>query len=165
MTLTLENQNAIRNILGNIETPFDTNQVYTCRVGSCQKIAFVSDSGINAKGKRENLVKLEISVVRVGIKYANLKQNIGKEIGALPYGEMVDKYYIKSNDKLQLRVYKATLPNAKTKVYYLLNGELKTKEWLVENNYFQDSYLRQAQNEKLCFNIKVENIIKFGKGE
>ena len=52
MTITLENQNTINNIL-HIETPFNVNQIYTCRKGACQKIAYVSDSGINAKGKKE----------------------------------------------------------------------------------------------------------------
>lgn len=163
MTITLENQNTINNIL-NIETPFNVNQIYTCRKGACQKIAYVSDSGINAKGKKENLIKLNISVVRVGVKYANLKVNEGKQLtGELPYGEWRDNGYIINHKDIEyLRVYNATLPNAKTKTYYLLNGEIKTKEWCRENNYL----LSESDREKpSCYNIKVENIIQFGKGE
>lgn len=165
MTITLENKNKINEILGMVETPFDTNQVLNVRKGSCQKIAFVSESGINAKGKKENLIKLEIAIIRVGIAYENLKVNQNEEFQSqehkLPYGEWdIPRYYIKHNDKLQLRVYNSTLPNHKTKVYYLLNGEIKTKEWCRENNYL----LSESNREKpICYNIKVENIIKFGR--
>ena len=79
MELTRENKMKIREIT-RIEEEFNINKVYTCQKGSFQKIIYVSDNGINAKGKKENLIKLSIGVVRVGITYANLKANQGLEL-------------------------------------------------------------------------------------
>jgi len=162
MELTRENEMKIRE-LTRIEEEFDINKVYTCQKGSFQKIIYVSDNGINAKGKKENLIKLSIGVVRVGITYANLKANQGLELTGELKGKTWkrDKYLLETTKGNELlRVYTCNLPNVKTKTYYLLNGEIKTKEWLRENEYL----LKEQENPlpKKCFDININNILAFG---
>ena len=162
MEITRENEIKIRE-LTNIETPFDINKVYGCQKGSCQKITYVSDSGFSAKAKNEKLVKLSVGVVRVGIAYKNLKENQDLENIQDVKGEWINQFLIRSNGIDRLRVYPNKLPNIKTKTYYILNGEIKTKEWIIENGYLQASYVNRANQPKKCFDIKLENILAFGK--
>lgn len=104
-------------------------------------------------------------VFRLGVAYANLKENIEKETGPLLYGHYVEgfpNYIIEHNGKFYLRITVSKNPNHKTKSTYTINGTETTKEFLQENKIISSS---NSNNDLLVFNVNIEDITRIGTYE
>ena len=102
-------------------------------------------------------------VFRLGVAYANLKENIEKETGSLLYGHYVEgfpNYIIEHNGKFYLRI--TVSKNHKTKSVYTINGTETTKEYLQENKVISSS---NSSNDLLVFNVNIEDITRIGTYE
>lgn len=111
--------------------------------------------------------KVTSGVVRLGIDYSHLAENVGKPTGHLKSGywktrnlviENVDKNEMVS---LKLRVYPTKNKKHKSKTKWYFDGVEVTKEWLIDNHYMKEPTPRTEP--LICFDIKVENIIQLGK--
>lgn len=118
---------------------------------------------------KDRIRKITIGVVRIGIDYSHLKENDGKETGALPYGKWNKKNVVIENvDKndvvsYNVRLYPSNSKNHKNEKYWLLDDQLVSAEWLIENGYAKENQLFKKQyGPFLCFNVKLENLISLG---
>ena len=97
-------------------------------------------------------------LVRMGIDFANMKVNEGRQVGELPWGEWeVFPYVIKHKGNYYLRVYNAFVDNAKTYSTYELNGVEISKEKALE-------IVGEEKKSKPsdCYTIKFDNIVSIG---
>ena len=134
-------------------------KLQTIKKGAFVKMQWKSNPKPYAKYKEYSIEKYSKGVVRLGIKYANLKDKKGKNIQPMLYGEYVenfDNYIIEYKRKYYLRVYVSK--KHKTLIQYLLNGIETTKEYLVNNGIIPN----YEKGDLLCFNVSIENIISLG---
>ena len=134
-------------------------KLQTIKKGVFVKMQWKSNPKPYAKYKEHSIEKYSKGVVRLGIKYANLKDKKGKNIQPMLYGEYIenfDNYIIEYKGKYYLRVYVSK--KHKTLIQYLLNGIETTKEYLVNNGIIPN----YEKGDLLCFNVAIENIISLG---
>lgn len=128
----------------------------TKRKGTYTHIEFETNKILPQKHNSLVLTKKCSGCYRLGISYANLKENKNKQTGPMLYGSFIEdfnNYIIEYNGKYYLRVYTT---HHKTKVQYFLDGVEYTKEKLLEMGILKESKPTQ------CFNISLENIINIG---
>lgn len=110
--------------------------------------------------------KVTESVVRLGLEYSHLSENVGKETKGLPYGQWEptkEKYVISHKGKRYLRLYTSKCSKHKVKVTWYLDDMVVTKEWLFENGYLTESQYKHQSVKDNCFIVELENIISVGK--
>lgn len=131
--------------------------------GTNCSIEYESEPSATRKAFNGRVKKHTKMVCRIGVTYANMKANEGKETGPMLWGEFKDNdnVLIEYKDNLYLRVTKSSLPNAKPKTIYLLDGEEVTKEALIEMGALGE---RKPSEPPLVMNIKLENIINIKCG-
>jgi hypothetical protein len=102
-------------------------------------------------------------VIKLGIKYANLKENKEKITGPLLWGKFSENFenYIIEHTKdgktrYYLRVYVSK--KHKTLVQWFIDGVETTKEYLVNEGIIAD----YERKDLSCFDIAIENIISLG---
>lgn len=109
--------------------------------------------------KTYSLVKISKGVVRMGIAYSNLKANKEKDTQGLPYGQFeINNVLIEHNGKYQVRLYPSKCKNHRTHTTYYYNGIEKTKQELIDMGVIKV----KPYQERLCFNVKLENLIALG---
>lgn len=114
----------------------------------------------SVKTKGENVVeKISSGVVRLGIKYSNLKSNKDIVTKELPYGTYaIQDYLIEHNGNYQVRLYPSVCKNHRVFVEYLLNGKPTTKQELIAMGLVDN----KPSKARTCFNVKLENLISLG---
>lgn len=103
--------------------------------------------------------KITDMVIRLGVDYANMKVNEGRQTGSLPWGHWVEGlegYVIEHKGNYYLRV--ASSYSNTTKSVYLLNGKEVGKE--VVEGLIPTSKLKTSESD--VYNIKFGNIIQLG---
>ena len=118
------------------------------------------------KDFRGRVAKETIGNFRIGVNYANMTINKGKETGNLPYGYFEysnEILYSPSSDTYQLRLTQTMNEKLIPQVKWYLDGVETTKEALIEMNAL-GSKQRQTKpfnpKEDPVFNVKLENIIE-----
>lgn len=135
------------------------------------KVVYKSQKKPAAAFARTVLTVVSSGVFRAGVEFKNLsevKEGIeqGKrgEVQKLPYGEWdVYPYTIKHNNQLQYRLYPTKNEQHKiTKKYYVDGKQVPVSEF---KNYLTPSAANKLEEDKLCFNVKEENILSTSEFE
>ena len=142
-------------------------KITTIKKGTFVTIAFKSYPKPLSAHKNDVIEKFTCGVYRIGISYINMKINEDKVVTNLPYGQYDPDYqnYIithtnKSGEyKEFLRIYTTQNHKHNPKTFYKLNGEIVTKEFLIENGYISAS----KSNPTSVFNVEIKNLISIGK--
>ena len=136
------------------------------KIKSIKKGSFIGNCEWYSE-KGNGVRKVSKGVLKIGIDYANMKENKEIVTGGLPYGQWYKGYegYIIINDKgnLQLRVYTTKNPNHKVETKWYHNGIETTKEDIVANGILPPSKVKSYGNDKGVFNIPIEHIISLGR--
>lgn len=141
-----------------------TNQEIMAKVLEAKKGRYISLS--KAKDLGEGVVKETDMVIRLGVSYANMSINEGKQTGSLPWGQWVEgleNLVLEHKGKYYLRITSTTPENPESgadvvATRYLLNGEVISKE----------AALAIVGEKKMdgkaspVYNIKFENILRLG---
>lgn len=141
-----------------------TNQQIMAKVLEAKKGRYISLS--KAKDLGQGVVKESDMVIRLGVSYANMSINEGRQTGSLPWGHWVEgleNLVLEHKGNYYLRVTAINPENpeygaSEIATRYLLNGEEISKE----------SALAIVGEKKMkgnlspVFNIKFENIISIG---
>lgn len=128
------------------------------------KAQYTTDVPLSAQGKKMGAVVLKrtVGVFRLGINYANLKSNKGKDIQPLPWGNYKEgtngRIIEYTNKQGQYNLYARFYfsPN-KPKSSYFLNGAKITKENLKNLGIVLNSYFN-SNNKSECFTINLNNL-------
>lgn len=104
------------------------------------------------------------SVVRIGVDYANLQENDGKEIQARPSSL---KWYYKNivlqnvnTNTLNVQVYTSKIKNHHSITQYFLDGAPITKQELIDMGALSPSQAKPFDGN--TFMVKLDNIISIG---
>ncbi len=134
-----------------------TNNEILNKLGNVKKGKYISLK--KKKDLGNGIEKISDLVIRLGVDYANMKINEGREIGALPWGSWVEDLeglVIEHKGNYYLRVASAYSNNGKC--VYLLNGNEISKEEVV--NLIGE---KKVESKALdIYNIKFENILELG---
>jgi len=123
--------------------------------GNFVRAAWRSNTEPAAKFKDISIEKRTSAIVRAGINFANLQKSKGRETEPLPYGEWFKfPYVIKHNNTMYLRLYSTESEQEET---YFVDGKEVDKETF--RSYLTPSAAKKLDEEKDCFNIKLENVI------
>lgn len=129
--------------------------------GAYVKVTYKSEPKTTKEFKDVKVEKITSAVVRIGIKYQNLKENKNIVTGSLNYGtweKTLENYIIEYNGTYYLRLYTSKSPKHKAHTQYLLNGKETTKQDLINKGIIKDN----ASRETNLYNIKLNNLIKIG---
>jgi hypothetical protein len=140
-----------------------TNQEILLKLNEIKKGKYISLT--KKKDLGNGLVKNSKMVIRLGINFANMKVNEGRETGSLPWGHWVEgleNLVIEHTNKkgetnYYLRVANSYADNTSTE--YLLNGEVVSKEVAIAT--VGEKKLQSQFSD--VYNIKFENIIALGQ--
>jgi hypothetical protein len=140
-----------------------TEKIVAHKKGSFFSLSWRSEHKPAAAHKGTQLVKMTVATVRFGVEYANLGTvREGIESGQrgpvqpLAWGQWADyPYVIEHKGGRYLRVYPC--PNNLAKISYFVDGKQVGKAEFAA--YMAPSAAKALDEERLCFNIKVENII------
>ena len=108
--------------------------------------------------------KITTGVFRLGISYARLEENKGRETFNKMNGEWVPNMYnlvSTYKDNLKLRVYTTKNHKHKRNVKWYLNGEETTYEYLIDNGIMKEEK-NYSNGPLLMFDIMLDNLIKIG---
>lgn len=141
-----------------------TTKIENIKKGTYITIEYETPMVTKSAFKNETVTKRTRGVFRLGVAYGKMKINQGKEIEGLPYGEWVEgmvNCLIQKGEQYYLRITKSL--NKKHKVFnsYFLNGE----EINYEDLMAKDMLRKQSPSTSPIRTIKIENIIRIGKGE
>lgn len=135
-----------------------TNQQIINKLQTIKKGQYVSLTKIKDLGKGAS--KVSDMVIRLGVDFANMKVNEGREsIGSLPWGNWVnglEGLVIEHKGNYYLRVASSYANNAKT-TYYINNEEVSKEA--VEELIGVKKLEGKASD---VYNIKFENILALG---
>ena len=111
------------------------------------------------------LEKVSSGVVKVGIKYANIKKEKDTTTRQFNGHYIVDNVIIESQDKKgnttrNVRLYPSKCKNHHTRVVYYYGGVEYSKQELIEMGVLETPKTRTS--EMLCFTVKLENLISLG---
>jgi hypothetical protein len=111
------------------------------------------------------LEKISSGVVRMGIKYANIKKEKDTTTRQFNGKFIVDNMLIESQDKKgntthNVRLYPSKCKNHHTRVVYYYGGVEYSKQELIEMGVLETPKPRTS--EMLCFTVKLENLISLG---
>lgn len=139
-----------------------TNQEILNKIGNVKKGIYISLK--KKKDLGEGIEKISHLVIRLGIDFANMKINEGREIGSLPWGHWVEgleglviEHTNKQGEKqYYLRVASSYANNGKC--YYTKDGQEISKEEVI--TLIGE---KKLENKALdVYNIKFENILELG---
>ena len=129
------------------------------RNGSFVRITYLSDPPLKASAKKRGIVvqKKTETTSRFGCKYANLP---GVEVkGAYDYAHSDDGIiYVNKKSGVEYLQLAPIHANMSTKVQWLLNGKVTSKEDVLE--YIQPSYFNRKSEDSPVIRVKLENIIR-----
>jgi hypothetical protein len=114
--------------------------------------------------KDYKIEKVTSGVFRLGISYARLEENKGRETFNKMNGEWVPEMHnlvSTYKDNLKLRVYTTKNYKHKRQVKWYLNGEETTYKYLIDNGIMKDEN-KSSSGPLLMFDIKLDNLIKIG---
>ena len=107
------------------------------------------------------LEKVSSGVVKVGIKYANIKKEKDTTTRQFNGHYIVDNVIIESQDKKGNTTHNVRLyPSKCTRVVYYYGGVEYSKQELIEMGVLETPKPRTS--EMLCFTVKLENLISLG---
>lgn len=134
-----------------------TNEEILNKVVALKKGAYVKL--IKTKDLPNGIVKYTSMIIRVGVDYANMKVNKGKEIGKLPWGQWLKDYeglVITHKDNYYLRI--ATTYVHSSISTFKQNGVEISKEQAME----QIGSAVNGSKQSDVYNIKFSNIEQIG---
>ena len=106
------------------------------------------------------LEKVSSGVVRMGIKYSNLKKEKDTTTRQFNGKYIVDNMLIESNTHHIVRLYPSKCKNHHTRVVYYYGGQEYTKQELIELGVLETPKPRTS--EMTCFSVRLENLISLG---
>lgn len=111
------------------------------------------------------LEKISSGVVRMGIKYSNLKKEKDTTTRQFNGKYIVDNMLIESIDKKgntnhNVRLYPSKSNKHHTRVVYYYGGQEYTKQELIELGVLETPKPRTS--EMTCFSVRLENLISLG---
>lgn len=138
-------------------------EIQSKKKGAIYKVIISGDSNFLKKGKESNLTKETTMCVRLGIKRANIKKVIEQEIEnptdqprQLPWGEWkISNLIITHKEQDYVRCYKVN-NFGHPKTIYKLDGQVVSREWLIENKYISSS--EKTYSEIGDLTIKLTNL-------
>lgn len=134
-----------------------TNQEAFQKISQAKKGRYMSL--LKKKDLGQGVEKVSALVIRLGVNYANMKVNEGRQTGSLPWGQWVKGYenlVIEHKGSYYLRVANGYTKHGKS--YYFLNGEQidRAKAASIVGEKKLES------GESAVYNIKFENILSIG---
>lgn len=108
--------------------------------------------------------KVTSGVFRLGISYARLEENKGREDFRKMNGEWVPNMHnlvSVYNENHKLRIYTTKNHKHKRQVKWYLNGEETTLEYLIDNGIMKEE-TKSSNGPLLMFDIMLNNLIKIG---
>ena len=141
-----------------------TNQEIMAKVLEAKKGRYISLS--KAKDLGEGVVKETDMVIRLGVSYANMSINEGKQTGSLPWGHWVEgmeNLVLEHKGNYYLRITSTTPENPESgadviATRYLLNGEVISKESAIA--IVGEKKMKGSASP--VYNLKFENILRIG---
>ena len=133
------------------------NQEILNKLNNIKKGRFISLK--KKKDLGEGITKISDLVIRLGVEYANMQINEGRQVGSLPWGHWVEGLeglVIEHKGTYYLRVASSYSNNNKS--YYYLNGKEISKEEVI--NLLGEKKLHTGNPD--VYNIKFQNIIQLG---
>ena len=106
------------------------------------------------------LEKVSSGVVRMGIKYSNLKKEKDTTTRQFNGKYIVDNMLIENNTHHIVRLYPSKCKNHHTRVVYYYGGQEYTKQELIELGVLETPKPRTS--EMTCFSVRLENLISLG---
>lgn len=137
-----------------------TEIIKKIKKGTFIKIGYKTDKKPLAAFKDSTIEKVSNGVYRLGISFSNMKQNINRVTGPLPWGQWMagyEGYIVEHKDKKYLRVYIDSVHHTTSK--WLLNGVETTEDYLVDNKIIGKQNHTPLNG---CFVIPVDGIISIG---
>lgn len=144
-----------------------TNQEILTKVMEAKRGRYISLS--KCKDLGNGVVKESDMVIRLGVNYANMSINEGKQTGSLPWGhwiEGLENLVLEHKGNYYLRITSINPENPESgadviATRYLLNGELISKESALQ--IVGEKKMRVSASP--VYNLKFENIIRIGNAE
>lgn len=141
-----------------------TNQEIMAKVLEAKKGRYVSLSKVKDLG--EGVKKETDMVIRLGVSYANMGINAGKQTGSLPWGQWVEgleNLVIEHKGNYYLRVTSTTPENPECgadiiATRYILNGQVISKEEAIAIV----GEKKMSGSASPVYNLKFENILRIG---
>ena len=106
------------------------------------------------------LEKVSSGVVRMGIKYSNLKKEKDTTTRQFNGKYIVENMLIENNTHHIVRLYPSKCKNHHTRVVYYYGGQEYTKQELIELGVLETPKPRTS--EMTCFSVRLENLISLG---
>ena len=134
----------------------ENNEVFD-RLNKAKRGRYVSIRKKKDLGK--GVVKISDLVIRLGVDYANMKINEGRQVGSLPWGHWVpgfEGFAIEHKGTFYLRVANGYTRHGKS--MYFLNGVEIGRDAAVA--IVGEKAL--SSGESAVYNIKFENIVSMG---
>jgi len=134
-----------------------TNEEILLKVNNIKKGVFTKLTKV--KVLSDDITKETDMVIRLGVDYANMKVNLDKTVGPLPWGTWFEGYeglVIEHKGELYLRVADSYTNHTSSK--YLQNGNEITKEEVIA--IVGEKKLQSKPSS--VYNIKFSNIINIG---
>lgn len=144
-----------------------TNQEILTKVMEAKRGRYISLS--KSKDLGNGVVKESDMVIRLGVNYANMSINEGKQTGSLPWGhwiEGLENLVLEHKGNYYLRITSINPENPESgadviATRYLLNGELISRESALQ--IVGEKKMRVSASP--VYNLKFENIIRIGGAE
>lgn len=141
-----------------------TNQEILAKVLEAKKGRYVSLT--KAKDLGKGVVKETDMVIRLGVSYANMGINAGRQTGSLPWGQWVEgleNLVLEHKGNYYLRITSTTPENPESgadviSTRYLLNGAQISRREAVE--IVGESKMKGSASP--VYNLKFENILRLG---
>ena len=141
-----------------------TNQEIIAKVLEAKKGRYISLC--KAKDLGEGVVKETDMVIRLGVSYANMSINEGKQTGGLKWGKWVEgleNLVLEHKGNYYLRITSTTPENPESgadviATRYLLNGQIISREDAIAIV----GEKKMSGNASPVYNIKFENILRLG---
>ena len=139
-----------------------TNQEILNKLQTIKKGRYISLTKVKDLG--QGVIKQSNMVIRLGVNFANMKVNEGRETGSLPWGEWVpglENLVIKHTNKQGETNYYLRVANSyadNTSTAYMLNGEIISKEQAL--TIVGEKKMKTSFSD--VYNVKFGNIITLG---
>ena len=141
-----------------------TNQEILAKVLEAKRGRYVSLSKVKDLG--EGVKKETDMVIRLGVNYANMGINEGKQTGSLPWGQWVEgleNLVLEHKGNYYLRVTSTTPENPESgadviATRYILNGQVISKEDAIA--IVGEKKMKGSASP--VYNLKFENILRIG---
>lgn len=166
------NKNEFKNLkaIATKEQLNNIKKLYKKRKGQFFSFVYLSDKEWEKENmKAESLklghhvTKITIGSMRSGVAYDYLKSTISKRMsqGYIPYSKQ--SFYttednIIGKNKTKDVYYILGVPNGKCKSYYIVDGEQKTKQELIESGLMRESFSKRSDGGNWR-TLKIKNVL------